>query len=149
MEVDEHDHIGNKKNRSYRRHVRSRYYKVLRFTNQFNEDLLPGNRHLNEVYTVNRAILLTDDGPILVNNRRISQWKYNGPWAVRNKVIERYDLVRAKKGDIGIVTSLMSNCTVRVDFTRKREGRKANFSFYKPDSLTILQKNSSQTWIQE
>ena len=149
MEVDEHDQAGKRKNRSYRRHVRSRYYRLLRVTGQFNRDLLPGKRHLNEVFTTNRAILLTDDGPVLVKDQRISQWKYDGLWPARHRVIERYDLVRTSKGDIGIVTSLMSNCTARVDFTRKREGRKTNFSFYKPESLTILHKGGSQTWIQE
>jgi hypothetical protein len=149
MKVDEHDHVGNKKNRSYRRHVRSRYYKLLRTTGQFSEDLLPGKRHLNEIFTTNRTILLTEEGPALVKNQRIAQWKHDGAWPARHRVIERYDLVRTKKGDIGIVTSLMSNCMIRVDFAKKREGRKTNFSFYKPDSLTILQKSSSQTWIQE
>jgi len=149
MEVDDHDQAGSKKNRSYRRHVRNRYYKMLRATGQFNEELLPGRRHLNEIVTANRAILLTDTGPVLIKNQRIGQWKYDGIWPGRHQVIERHDLVRTNKGDIGIVTSLMSNCTVRVDFAKKRQGRKANFSFYKPESLTILQKGSSQTWILE
>ncbi|HUW65798.1 MAG TPA: RNA-guided endonuclease IscB [Spirochaetia bacterium] len=147
MGVDEHDQAENKKNRSYRRHVRNRYYKLLRNTGRFNGDLLPGKRGLNEVFTANRAILLTKDGPVLVKNQQIGQWKYNGSWPARNKVIERYDLVRTSKGDIGIVTSIMSNCTVKVEFTKKRAGRKANFSMYKPDTLTILQKTSSQTWV--
>ena len=147
MKVNDHDQIGNKKNRSYRRHVRTRYYKLLRPTDQFNEDLLPGKRHLNEVFTTNRAILLTKEGPVLVKNQRIAQWKHDGSWPARHLVIERYDLVRTSKGDIGIATSLMSNCTVKVEFTKKREGRKANFSIYKPETLTILQKSSSQTWI--
>jgi len=138
MEVDDHDHAGNKRNRSYRRHVRSRYYKMLSGNGQFNEDVLPGKRHLNEVFTVNRAILLTQNGPVLVKNQRIAEWKYQGPWPALNKVIERYDLVRTSKGDIWIVTFIMSNCTIRVDFIKKRAGRKANFSFYKPERLVIL-----------
>jgi len=51
------------------------------------------------------AILLTDTGPVLVKNQRIGQWKYDGIWPARHQVIERYDLVRTNKGDIGIVTS--------------------------------------------
>ncbi|ACA59327.1 hypothetical protein Daud_0812 [Candidatus Desulforudis audaxviator MP104C] len=36
---------------------------------------------------------------------------------------------------------------VRVDFVKKREGYKTNFSFYKPETLKIIQKSSSQTWV--
>ncbi|GAB6275320.1 MAG: hypothetical protein STSR0004_21850 [Peptococcaceae bacterium] len=147
MEVDEHDQKTNRKNRSYRRHVRNKYYKKLKAENKYNYDLLPGKKHLNEIFTVNRAILLTETGPVLVKNQRISEWKYLHSWPERNKVIERYDLVKSQKGDIGIVTSLMSDCTVRVDFIKNREGYKTNFSFYKPETLTIIQKGSSQTWV--
>jgi N6-L-threonylcarbamoyladenine synthase len=149
MKVSEHDHMGNKKNRSYRRHVRNRFYRMLRATGQFNESLLPGKKHLNEIFTVNRAILLTDTGPVLVKNQRIREWYYSGQWPVRHRVIERYDLVRTAKGDIGIVTSIMSNGTVRVDFIKERKDYMTGFSYYKPDNLVILQKASSQTWIRE
>jgi len=148
MEVDEHDHAGNKKNRSYRRHVRNRYYKTLRATGHFNDELLPGKRHINEVYAANRAVLLTANGAILVKNQRIAQWKHAGVWPARNKVIERYDLVRTSKGDVGIVTSIKSNCMVKVEFTVKRKGFAVNYSQYKAESLTLLQKASSQTWVQ-
>jgi hypothetical protein len=84
---------------------------------------------------------------VLVKNQRIGQWKYASPWPNRTQVIERYDLVKTSKGNTSIVTSLMSNGTVRVDFTKKREGYKTNFSFYKPNTLEIIQKASSQTWI--
>lgn len=147
MKVDDHDHETNKKNRSYRRHIRNKYYKKLKAEGKFNCDLLPGKKHLNEIFTVNRAILLTEAGPVLVKNQRIKQWKYPHPWPSRKKIIERYDLVQTASGDIGIVTSLMSNCTVRVDFVKKREGYKTNFSFCKPETLKSLQKAGSQTWI--
>jgi hypothetical protein len=52
-----------------------------------------------------------------------------------------------RREDIGIVTSLMSNYTARVDFVKEREEYKTNFSFYKPETLEILQKAGSQTWI--
>lgn len=146
MVVDDHDQETNRKNRSYRRHVRNKYYKKLRAEGRFNHELLPGRKHLNEIFTVNRAILLTRDGPVLVKNQRIKEWEYPHPWPERAKVIERYDLVRTQKGGIGIVTSLMSDCTVRVDFIKKREGYKTNFSFYRPEALKIIQKGSSQTW---
>ncbi|MDN5376648.1 MAG: hypothetical protein PWQ39_1689 [Thermacetogenium sp.] len=149
MKVDDHDQETNRRNRSYRRHVRNKYYKKLRAEGKFNYDLLPGKKQLNEIFTVNRAILLTENGPVLVKNQRIKEWKYPFPWPERTRVVERYDLVRTQKGDIGIVTSLMSDCTVRVDFVEKREGFKTNFSFYKPESLAILQKGGSQTWIIE
>jgi hypothetical protein len=148
MVVDDHDQATNKKNRSYRRYIRNKYYKMLRSTGQFNESLLPGVKRLNEVLTVNRAILLTDNSPLLIKNQRIRQWKFYEVWPDRHHAIERYDLVRTNKNDIGIVTSIMSNCSARVDFTEKREGYKTNFSFYKPETLAILQKASTQMWIE-
>lgn len=147
MKVDDHNQETNKKNRSYRRHIRNKYYKKLKSEGKFNYDLLPGRKHLNEIFTVNRAILLTDASSVLVKNQRIKKWEYGGSWPDRCRIIERYDLVKTNKGDIGIVTSIMSDCTVRVDFIKRREGYKTNFSFYKPETLTILQKASSQTWI--
>lgn len=147
IKVDDHDQETNKRNRSYRRHIRNKYYKKLKKEGKFNNSLLPGKKRLNEIFTVNRAILLTEAGPVLVKNQRIRDWKYPYPWSERSKVIERYDLVQTASGDIGIVTSLMSDCTVRVDFVKKREGYKTNFSFYKPETLTIIQKGSSQTWV--
>jgi len=147
MKVDDHDHETNRKNRSYRRHVRNKYYKKLKAEGRFNYDLLPGEKHLNEIFTVNRAIILTETGPVLMKNQRIKEWKYPHSWPERGRVIERYDLVKTQKGDIGIVTSLMSDCKVRVDFVKKREGYKTNFSFYRPETLTIIQKGSSQTWV--
>lgn len=149
MVVDDHDQEGNRKNRSYRRHVRNKYYKELKAEGKFNCDLLPGEKGLNEIFTVNRAVLLTGEGPVLVKNQRIKEWKYSGLWPERDKVIERYDLVRTQKGDTGIVTSLMSDCTVRVDFVKEREGYKTNFSFYRPEALKIIQKGSSQTWVMQ
>ena len=146
MKVDEHDHITNVKNRSYRRHIRNKYYKKLKSEGKFNYDLLPGKKGTNEIFTVNRAILLTEEAPVLVKNQRISSWRYPYSWPDRHSIIERYDLVRMSKGE-GIVTSLMSNCTARVDFSLKREGYKTNFSFYKPETLELLQKCSTQTWI--
>ena len=147
MEVDEHDHETNRKNRSYRRHIRNKYYKKLKTEDRFNHNLLPGKNHLNEIFTVNRAILLTKTSPILVKNQRIKEWKYPYPWPEQNKIIERYDLIKTQKGDIGIVTSLMSNCIARVDFIKKRTGYKTNFRFYRPETLEIIQKSSSQTWV--
>ncbi|SMB97151.1 HNH endonuclease [Thermanaeromonas toyohensis ToBE] len=147
MVVDDHNHEWNRKNRSYRRHVRNKYYKKLKEEGKFNYDLLPGRKHLNEIFTVNRAMLLTEGGPVLVKNQRIREWRYPHPWPDRRRVIERYDLVRTQKGGVGIVTSIMSDCTVRVDFVKKREGYKTDFSFYRPEALEIIQKGSSQTWV--
>lgn len=144
MKADEHDHETNKKNRSYRRHVRNKYHKKLIAEGKYNHDLLMGK---HELFTVNRAILLTKDKPVLIKNQRINAWRHNESWPNRHRVIERYDLVRTAKGDLAMVTSIMSNCTVRVDFIKKREGYKANFSFYKPATLKIIQKSSSQTWV--
>ncbi len=149
MKVDEHDLETNKKNRSYRRHIYNKYYKKLHAEGNFNEDLLPGKKHLNEAFTVNRAILLLKSDSVLVKNQRIEKWKYTGEWPSRWSILERYDLVRTNKGDVGIVTALNSNKTARVDFVEKHEDRKVNHSFYKPENLTILQKRSSQTWIQQ
>lgn len=148
IKVDEHDQETNKKNRSYRRHVRNKYYKKLKAEGKFNYELLPGKKQLNEIFTVNKAILLTENGPVLVKNQRIEQWKYQGKWPDRNKIMERYDLVETKEGHKAIVTSIMSNCTVRIDFIQKREGYKTNFTFRKPEELKIIQKASSQTWIE-
>lgn len=76
MRVDGHDHETNRKNRSYRRHVRSKYYKKLKREGRFNYSLLPGKKRLNEIFTVNRVILLIETGPVLVKNQRIREWKY-------------------------------------------------------------------------
>ncbi len=148
MVVDDHDQATNKKNRSYRRHVRNKYYKNLRSTGQFNKGLLPGKKHLNEVFTVNRAILLMNNASVLVKNQRIRQWEYSGLWPNRSRMIERYDLVKTGKGDIGIVTSIKSDCSAKVEFVKKRDGRAVNYSQYKPETLAIIQKASTQTWVQ-
>jgi 5-methylcytosine-specific restriction endonuclease McrA len=147
FKVDEHNHELNRTNRSYRRHIRNKYYKKLKAENKFNYELLPGKKHLNESFTVNRAILLTESGPVLVKNQRIPEWAYTKPWPKRSEVIERSALVKTQRGDIGIVTSLMSNCTARVDYIKRRAGYKTNFSFCKPETLTQLQGKSSQTWV--
>jgi len=133
MKTDDHDQAANKKNCSYRRHIRRKYNKTLQAEGKFNYDLLPGKKQLNEIFTVNRAILLLESGPVLIKNQRITTWKYPYPWPDRNKVFERYDTVKTSSGALGIITSLMSNGTVRVDFFKKRTGY--GFRARKPRNL--------------
>jgi len=143
--VDDHDQRTNIANRSYRRHVHQKYYRRLRATGEFQGTLLPGKKHVNEIFTVNRMIALTPQGPVLIKNPRI--FPHEGPWPNPWRCFERYDIVQTAQGLWGIVTAIMSNTTVRVDFFHPPAHRKTKFSAYKPESLTLIQKHSSQTWI--
>lgn len=147
MTVDDHDHVANVAHRSYRRHARQRYYQQLRAQGQFNEDLLPGTRHLNEICTTNRAVRLQPEGPFVIKNPRIHAWRSAAPWPSRFHLLERYDLVRVDGQGLGIVTAIKSNATVRVDFITPRFGRKTAYGSYAPDKIHLVQKGTSQTWI--
>ena len=107
VKVDDHDHETNKKNRSYRRHVRNKYYKALRNTGQFNELLLPGKKKLNEPFAVNEAVYTDpDENPSVINNRRI--WKEQAiPSLLRYNLFEKGDILRTKDGILSKIISLM------------------------------------------
>jgi len=65
MRVEDHEH--NKRNRSYRRHVRNKYYRDLRQEGRLNESLLgPSGK---EIYSPNEAIGVTADGQAVVVKR--------------------------------------------------------------------------------
>ena len=149
MVVDEHDQATNLANRSYRRHVRQRYHRQLRARDDFNADLLPGPRHLNEICTTNRAMWLSPNGPVVLKNPRIAAWRLNAPWPSRFQLLERQDIVRVDGQGLGIVTAIKNNATVRVDFYARRPGRKTAYGSYAPSRVHPVQKGSSQTWIPE
>lgn len=147
MVVDDHDQATNIINRSYRRHVRQRYVQQLREHGEFNEDLMPGTRHLNEICTTNRAVWRSPDGPVVLKNPRIRVWPLVTPWPSRFQLLERHDIVRVDGQGLGIVTAIKSNATVRVDFLTPRPGRKTAYGSYAPSRVHLVQKGSSQTWI--
>lgn len=147
MVVDDHDHATNVTNRSYRRHVRQRYYRQLRARGAFNPDLLPGLRHLNEICTANRALWLSPNGPVVIKNPRIPAWRLPPSWPSRFQLLERHDIVRVDGQSLGVITAIKSNATVRVDFFTPRLGRKTQYGSYAATRVHLVQKGSSQTWI--
>jgi hypothetical protein len=94
MVVDDHDQATNVAHRSYRRHVRQRYYRRLRAHAEFNLELLPGVRHLNEICTTNQAVWVSPNGPVVLKNPRIAAWRLHTPWPSRFHRLERHDIVR-------------------------------------------------------
>ena len=148
MKVDEHNREENRRNRSYRRHVRNKYYKKLKMEGRFNHELLPGKSHLHEVYATNRAVLINADS-VLVKNQHIKAWKYEGVWPNRWRMFEKRDIVQLQNGEYGVVTSIKSTGLLKVEFVDKRADRKCNYSEYRPERLTIVQKRSGQTWLEK
>lgn len=147
MIVDDHDRATNIANRSYRRHVRQRYYRRLRKQGAFNEDLLPGTRHLNEICTTNRALWRFPHGPLVIKNPRIAVWRLSQPRPARFALLERHDIVRVDGQGLGLITAIKSNATVRVDFFRPRPERKTQYGSYATSRVHLVQKGSSQTWV--
>lgn len=148
MKVDNHDQEGNRRNRSYRRHVRSRYYRKLRAEGRFNHGLLPGKKGLNEPYAVNEAVCLDGAGnPVVVKNRRIWRGQDLRGLPPRGKVFEKGDLVRTEEGWLAKVISLMSDGQVKILFCEAKEGRKRQFTERHPATLRIAQKGRSRCWI--
>lgn len=147
MVVDDHDQATNVANRSYRRHVRQRYYHRLRAHAGFNPELLPGSRHLNKICTTNRAVWLSPNGPVALKNPRIAAWRLNAPWPSRFRLLERRDIVHVDGQGLGIITAIKSNATVRIDFFTRQPGRKTAYGSYAPARVHLVQKGSSQTWI--
>jgi len=147
MKTDDHDQETNRKNRSYRRHVRSRYYKGLRLEGRFNYGLLPGKKKLNEAYAVNEAVYIgADDNPVVVKNRRI--WRGQDPTVLpRYKLFEKGDIVRTKEGIVSKIISLMSNALVKILFCSYQKGRKCQFTQRHPKDLRAIQKGKSRTWL--
>lgn len=148
MKVDDHDHERNRKNRSYRRHVRNRYYRKLKAEGKFNYALLPGKKHLNEPYAVNEAVYVDGDGnAVVVKNRRIWRDQDLSGLSPRNKRFEKGDLVRTKEGWLAKVISLMSNGQVKILFCERKKGRKCQFTQRHPGTLRIVQKGRGRCWI--
>jgi len=147
MVVDDHDHRTNVAHRSYRRHVRHRYYRRLRQHGTFNDTLLPGVHHQNEICTTNRAVWLSPNGPVVLKNPRIVAWRLNAPWPSRFQLLERHDIVHVDGQGLGIITAIKSNATVRVDFFTRQPGRKTAYGSYAPSRVHLVQKGSSQTWV--
>ena len=147
MKVNDHDHETNRKNRSYRRHMRSRYYKVLRLEGRFNYALLPGKKKLNEAYAVNDAVYVGAGGSaMVVKNRRI--WRgQNRAVLPRHKLFEKGDIVRSKEGIVSKIISLMSNALVKILFCSYQKGRKCQFTQRHPKDLRSIQKGKSRTWL--
>jgi hypothetical protein len=148
MVVDDHDQETNKRNRSYRRHVRNKYYKKLKAEGRFNYDLLPGKKHLNEPFAVNEAIYLDETGnPAVIKNRRIWRDQDLSGLPPRGRLFEKGDLVRTKEGWLTKVISLMSDGQVKILFCERKEGRKYQFTQRHPATLRIVQKGRGRCWI--
>jgi len=148
MKVDDHDQGANKKNRSYRRHVRSEYYKKLKAEREFNHDLLPGRKALNEPFAVNEAVYVDEAGnPVVVKSRRIWRDQDTSNLPYRNKLFEKGDLVCTKEGWLVKVISLMSDGQVKILFCERKEGRKCQFTQRRPASLRTAQKGRGRCWI--
>lgn len=147
MKVDDHDHEWNRRNRSYRRHVRNRYYRKLRAEGKFNYDLLPGKKHLNEAYAVNEAVYVDGEGnAIVVKNRGIWREQDLSGLPPRSRRFEKGDIVRTKEGELAQVISLKSDGHVKVLFLRKQEGRAEQATDRHPKNLTIVQKGRGRVW---
>lgn len=148
MKVDDHDQERNRRNRSYRRHVRNKYYKRLRAEGRFNFDMLPGRKHLNEPFAVNEAVYVGEGGrPVVVKNRRIWRDQDLGNLPSRSKLFEKGDLVRTKEGWLAKIISLMSDGQVKILFCERKEGRKCQFTQRHPATLRIVQKGRGRCWI--
>lgn len=147
MKVDDHDQGTNKKNRSYRRHVRSRYYKGLRAEGRFDYGLLPGRKALNEPFAVNESIYVDFGGrPVVLKNRRIWRDRDMSDIPARRKRFEKGDLVRTKEGLLAQVISLKSSGMVKILFVCKQEGRKGQATDRNPKHLVIVQKGRGGVW---
>ncbi|MCL4294417.1 MAG: HNH endonuclease [Anaerolineae bacterium] len=135
MRVDDHDHEHNRRNRSYRRHVRSRYYRKLRQQGQFNERLLgPSGK---EIYSPNTAIHLLQNGQVVVEKRRVFA-QPNGGAAIQ-ATIRRNNVLRTAEGWLGKAWALMSNGSVKVLFTETRN-LKQPFTQRTPAKLQIVSR---------
>ena len=148
MKVDDHDQETNKKNRSYRRHVRNKYYKKLKAEGKFNYGLLPGKKRLNEPYAVNEAVYIDKEGrSTVVKNRRIWRDQDLSGLPSRSRLFEKGDLVRTKEGWPTKIISLMSDGQVKILFFERKEGRKCQFTQRHPTALRLAQKGKSRCWI--
>lgn len=147
MKVDEHDQETNKKNRSYRRHVRNRYYKKLKAEGKFNFDLLPGKKHLNEPFAVNEAVYVDDDGrSVVVKNRRIWRDQDLSGLPPRRRLFEKGDIIRTKEGELAQVISHKSTGMIKILFIIKQDNRKEQATDRNPKYLTIVQKGKGRVW---
>jgi len=147
MVVDDHDHRTNVTHRRYRRHVRHRYYRRLRQHGTFNDTLLPGVHHQNEICTTNRALWLRLEGAVVIKTPRILAWRLPTPWPSRFHLLERHDCVYVDGQGLGIITAIKSSATVRVDFFAPRPDRKTHYGSYAPAHVHLVQKGTSQTWV--
>jgi hypothetical protein len=134
MRVDEHDHTHNQRNRTYRRHIRQRYYHHLQQTGAFNQDLLgPKGK---EIYSPNTAIQLLRDGQVIVEKRRVF-----GPSRRRDPIrtIRRNYVVRTDEGWLGKAWALRSNGMVKILFT-ETNGRKHPFTQRTASKLQLVSR---------
>lgn len=147
MKVDDHDQEQNRKNRSYRWHIRNKYYRKLKAEGEFNLNLLPGKKRLNESYAVNEAVYDKEGRPTVVKNRRI--WRDQDLIGLppRSRLFEKGDLVRTKEEWLAKIISLMSDGQVKVLFCERKEGRKCQFTQRHPATLRIVQKGRGRCWI--
>ncbi len=135
MRVDDHDHDHNRRNRSYRRHVRNRYYRKLRQSGQFNQQLLGPSQ--KEIYSPNTAIHLLQHGQVMVEKRRVlGQAKTT---AAMQTTIRRNNVLRTAEGWLGKAWALMSNGSVKVLFTEMR-GLKQPFTQRTPAKLQMISR---------
>lgn len=147
MRVDDHNQEWNKKNRSYRRHVRNKYYKRLKAEGRFNFDLLPGKKRLNEPFAVNEAVCVDDDGrAVVVKNRRIWRDQDLSGLPPRRKLFEKGDIVRTKDGKFAQIISLKSTGMIKILFLQKQGNRKGQATDRDPKYLAIIQKGRGRTW---
>jgi hypothetical protein len=137
MKVDDHDHEHNRRNRSYRRHVRNRYYRKLRQSGQFNQQLLGPSA--KEIYSPNTAIHLLQNGQVIVEKRRVFAQADIG--AAIQATIRRNNVLRTTEGWLGKAWALMSNGTVKVLFTETRN-LKQPFTQRTPAKLQIVSRKS-------
>lgn len=147
MKVDDHDQETNRKNRSYRRHVRNKYYKRLKAEGRFNFNLLPGKKRLNEPYAVNEAVYVDKEGrPAVVKNQRIWRDQDLSDLPPSRKLFEKGDIVRTKEGELAQIISLKSAGMVKILFVCKQEGRKNQATDRNPKYLVIVQKGRGRVW---
>lgn len=147
IKVDDHNQEWNRKNRSYRRHVRNKYYKRLKAEGRFNFDLLPGKKRLNEPFAVNEAVYVDNEGrPMVVKNRRIWRDQDLCGLPVRRKLFEKGDIVRTEEGELAQVISLKSSGMIKILFFRKQDSKKGQATDRNPKYLIIVQKGRGRVW---
>jgi hypothetical protein len=134
MRVDDHDHAHNRRNRNYRRHIRSRYYRKLRRVGAFNWALLgPKGK---EIYSPNAALHMLRNGQVKLEKRRVF-----GPSHVNGSIrtIRRNDVVWTGEGWLGKAWALKSSGSVKILFT-ETHGLGNRYTDRTPGKLTVVSR---------